>query len=298
MNASAVRTVDVCICTFRREQVTFTLRSLAEMTMPENCQLRIIVADNDTSPSAQVMVATAAETYGLTLTYLHAPAANISIARNACLDAATADYVAFIDDDEIVSQSWLSEMLLRQHESSADVVLGPVYPIYPDGSASWLVAGNFHATLPVTVGGKIITGYTGNVLMRRDAAALRGLRFDIALGVSGGEDTDFFSRAHRADASIAHAKDAAVFEAVPKDRTNLRWLLKRRTRYGQTHAQQLAASGPRIGHILMATTKATFCFLRILLTPPRWRHWLLRGTLHISVARSLITGNFGKAHVH
>ena len=214
MNASAVRTVDVCICTFRREQVTFTLRSLAEMTMPENCQLRIIVADNDTSPSAQVMVATAAETYGLTLTYLHAPAANISIARNACLDAATADYVAFIDDDEIVSQSWLSEMLLRQHESSADVVLGPVYPIYPDGSASWLVAGNFHATLPVTVGGKIITGYTGNVLMRRDAAALRGLRFDIALGVSGGEDTDFFSRAHRADASIAHAKDAAVHIAL------------------------------------------------------------------------------------
>jgi hypothetical protein len=32
--------------------------------------------------------------------YVHAPARNISIARNACLDAADAPLIAFIDDDE------------------------------------------------------------------------------------------------------------------------------------------------------------------------------------------------------
>ena len=37
------------------------------------------------------------------LLYVHCPAANISIARNACLDNSSGDFLAFIDDDETAS---------------------------------------------------------------------------------------------------------------------------------------------------------------------------------------------------
>ena len=41
------------------------------------------------------------------ISYIHAPARNISIARNACVEAATGKWIAFIDDDELASENWL-----------------------------------------------------------------------------------------------------------------------------------------------------------------------------------------------
>ncbi|WP_368855023.1 glycosyltransferase family 2 protein, partial [Klebsiella pneumoniae] len=51
-------------------------------------------------------------------------------------------------------------------------------------------------------GRKVDTGRSGNVLFRRARVERLGLRFDPALGKTGGEDTDFFHRLHRAGAVI------------------------------------------------------------------------------------------------
>src|SRR3954471_20358160 len=103
--------VDVGVCTFRRAAVADTLASLAGQMLPRDYALRVIVADNDETPSAEPVVRGAADAQGLDLTYVHAPARNISRARNACLEAATADWFAFIDDDETASPGWLSALL-------------------------------------------------------------------------------------------------------------------------------------------------------------------------------------------
>ena len=58
--------------------------------------------------------------------YLHAPARNISIARNACLEAASAPLVAFIDDDEIARPGWLAGLVADMDAPNADVVFGKV----------------------------------------------------------------------------------------------------------------------------------------------------------------------------
>src|SRR3954471_8661560 len=102
--------VDICICTFRRPFLAETLRSLAALER-EGTDVRLIIADNDKVPSAKSLVDQAREGFPFPVTYLHAPSSNICIARNACLDAALADYVAFIDDDETVSPQWLSCLL-------------------------------------------------------------------------------------------------------------------------------------------------------------------------------------------
>jgi succinoglycan biosynthesis protein ExoM len=285
--------VDICICTFRRAFLAETLKSVAGLDARE-IAIRVVVSDNDEIPSAQALVERVADGFPFPITYLHSPAANISIARNACLDAATAEFVAFVDDDEIVSPGWLRALLDTAEASKAGVVLGPVRAIYGQSAPRWLVEGDFHSTGPVHVDGAIRTGYTCNVLMRWQAP-LSGLRFDLALGKSGGEDTDFFYRYSDTGGKIAFAGDAWVEEPVPANRAAMNWLLSRRLRSGQTHGMRLrgtATSG--IGAAGVAASKALYCLAMAAATaysPTRWRKNLLRGVLHLGV----IGGLYGAA---
>jgi succinoglycan biosynthesis protein ExoM len=213
------------------------------------------------------------------------------VARNACLDAATAELVAFIDDDEIATPDWSAAPVAAMERGNADVVLGPVQAVYRPECPGWIRKGDFHSTKPVWVGGEIRTGYTCNVLFRRTAGALSGRRFRPDLG-SGGEDTIFFSAVHRAGGRIEHAQKALVTEAVPVDRSNLSWLLRRRFRFVQTLGLLLMEDGKigivgRLKKVSAASAKAGICFLAACLAAcltfaraERCRYWILRGTMH------------------
>ena len=135
MAAGKNRSIDICVCTFRRPELADTLRSLAAMDMPSGFDISVIVADNDDTPTAEPLVTTLAQELKLPIRYRHAPARNISIARNACLDASTADFVAFIDDDETASSRWLAELVATAEASGAAAVLGPVRALYRAGCA-------------------------------------------------------------------------------------------------------------------------------------------------------------------
>ena len=58
------RTVDVCVCTFRRPTIMDTLASLAKQKLLDGWKLRVIVADNDATPSARGAVERAFSQYG------------------------------------------------------------------------------------------------------------------------------------------------------------------------------------------------------------------------------------------
>jgi succinoglycan biosynthesis protein ExoM len=288
--------MDVCICTYRRSHVAKTLHSISLLAIKPNWIVRVIVADNDETPSAREIVEATARDCSLSLIYLHAPARNISIARNACLDAATAPLVAFIDDDEVADPDWLAALVTTLENSHADVVLGPVQAVYRAGCPDWMRKGDFHSTKPVWVRGEIIDGYTCNVLFRRTAPALSGRRYRLDLGCSGGEDSAFFSAVHGAGGKIEYAAKALVTEAVADDRSNLEWLVRRRFRFGETHALLLTEEGRlgvggRLKRGGVASGKAGICFLAACLNiarPDRWRYWMLRGVLHVGVVCRLL----------
>ncbi|MDB5492385.1 MAG: glycosyl transferase family [Micavibrio sp.] len=290
--------LDLCICTFRRAHIADTLRSVAAMNKAPNLRLHIIVADNDDTPSARNIIEEAARECHLDLTYIHAPARNISIARNACLAAATEKLVAFIDDDELVSPQWLDEMTGTLQMTKADVVMGPVIAVYGASAPQWMKDGNFHSTIPVRVNGRVTTGGSGNVLMRRDSAVIAGRRFHTDLGKSGGEDSEFFAAVQRAGGTIAFAERAIVTEEVEPARATMRWLMQRRIRYGQTHGFLILTDGGggfvgRLTAIMLAGAKSFIFFIAALfniINPPRMRYWLLRGALHLGVVIHLAGG--------
>jgi len=283
--------IDVCICTYRRPAVVEALAAVAAQDERQAIALRVIVADNAPGTEARASICAAAEKLGLDLVYVHAPAKNISIARNACLAAARADWLAFVDDDERPSPVWLSELIAEAQRGNWDAVLGPVQAEYPERAPSWLRICDLHSTQPVWVHGRIETGYTGNVLLRRALIDRADLAFRTELGRSGGEDIDFFYRLRDAGGRIGYAPAALIHEPVPLERTSLGYLLRRNFRQGQTHARRLKRCSqirPSIFHLPLAMAKALLLGIAACRpgTAARNRN-LARAALHCGVAARL-----------
>lgn len=281
--------IDVCICTYRRPAIAETLKAVAAQDARQSITLRVIVADNAPDGEARASICAMAEGLGLDLIYVHAPEKNISIARNACLAMAQADWLAFVDDDELPSSAWLKELVAEAKRGDWDAILGPVQAVYPEQSPSWLLHCDLHSTRPVWIRGRIETGYTGNVLLRRAAIERAGLAFRVELGRSGGEDNDFFYRFRDAGGRIGYAPAALVYEPVPIERCTLAYLLRRNFRQGQTHARRLKHySSRRIAHLPLALTKAFL--LGLAACQPRTasrNRCLARAALHCGVVACL-----------
>lgn len=286
--------VDIGICTYKRPAIVDTLKSLFQLDVPEGVSVRLIVADNDVQPSQQATIEGLRAASPFEIVYVHCPKSNISIARNACLSASDADYLAFIDDDETAPRHWLAELLKTARETKAEAVLGPVRAIYADSAAGWMKKGDFHSTRPVWVNGAIITGYTCNTLLDMRAPSVAGRRFALSLGQSGGEDTHFFTHMHEAGGRIAFAENALLTEPVPESRASFMWLAKRRFRSGQTHGRLLAEQKgglSRIPKIAIALAKVVYSAAVALLTSfdavKRTRS-ALRAALHIGTVSGLL----------
>lgn len=284
--ASPFLQIDIGICTFRRSELASTLHSLFLQQVPADTEVRLIIADNDDNPSASALVEEMRGQSPFKLSYVHCPKSNISLARNACLAECKADYLAFIDDDEIAGPKWLACLLETATATKADVVLGPVRAIYDRTAPVWMKKGDFHSTQPVWVNGRIRTGYTCNVLLNMSSSSIKGRRFDLALGQSGGEDTDFFTKVTDDGGRIAFAEGAILEEAVPAKRARLMWLIKRRFRSGQTHGRIIRLRNSSFGRVRetgLAALKASFCLVASVATAvsaPRSAGFLLRAALH------------------
>lgn len=283
-------TVDVCVCTYRRQSVVEAMESVAAQVLPAGVAVRVIVCDNDTEPTAREIVEAAGARLALDLLYVHAPARNISLARNACLEAARAPFVAFLDDDETASSGWLAHLLDRQAQAGADIVFGAVRAVYGSDLPAWAAKADLHSTpSPVRRDGTIVSGYTCNVLLRRESLA--DLRFDLALGRTGGEDTFFFHELGRRGARFAYSAEALVLEPVTANRARTAWLLKRAFRSGQTHARLLLGAGAnRVAQAALAAAKAVFCLADAALhvfSPAAWRRRMVRAALHVGVTLRL-----------
>ncbi len=291
----ALLKVDIAICTYRRPMVADTLLSLFRLEVPADLSVRLIVADNDAEPSARGIIDALRERSPFPIHYVHCPKSNISIARNACLSHSEADYLAFIDDDETAPSNWLAELLKTAQETEADAVLGPVTALYDNDTPLWMRKGDFHSTRPVWVNGEIVTGYTCNTLLRMASHAVKGRRFALSLGQSGGEDTHFFTHMHQAGGRIAYAEKALLTEPVPGNRASFTWLAKRRFRSGQTHGRLQAEHKTglrRLPLVGVTAAKIAYSAAFTLLTafdPVRRTRSALRTALHAGA----LSGIFG-----
>jgi succinoglycan biosynthesis protein ExoM len=262
----AVSAIDVSIVvpTYRRPDL---LRAAIESLFGQlglTVGVEIVVIDNDPAGSAEHMSARMASASAMTLRYLREPRPGISYARNAGVAASRGSYIAFLDDDEAASPTWLASLLATMREHAADIVVGPVRPCFPAGMAVSSYARRiYERDAKAPTGQPVEWSGIGNALLRRDRCLAAEVPFDPQFGLSGGEDTIFLARLREQGRRIVWCAEAAVTEVVPPDKLTANYLLRRAFRTGQTTA-----------------------FLPSALARPRWSavlRWMLIGSMQLCI---------------
>jgi cellulose synthase/poly-beta-1,6-N-acetylglucosamine synthase-like glycosyltransferase len=239
--------VAICIASHRRpEGLHRLLRSLDALVFEDGVpDVRVVVADNDAARSARTVCEEAQGWLRHALTYVVEARRGIPQARNASLAPVLTrvDWVAFVDDDEIVGPRWLDNLLRVQRATGADAVTGPVEPRFVEAPPEWVVAGGFFDQERFADGAPRPVAFTNNALVRASALVELGALFDETLRT--GEDTELFARLHREGGQIVWANDACVVERVPPERARLASILGRGFREGLAQARVERCLGER-----------------------------------------------------
>ena len=239
MEARPPRDIAICIVTHRRpEGLRRLLGGLEALDLSgTDARVRIVVIDNDPAGSALPVCDEAAARRAFRVDYAIEKRRGIPQARNAALAAAAgADFVAFVDDDEVPEPGWLAELLRVQAETAADAVTGPCLPRFEREPPTWVVEGGFFERPRHPTGARLDQAFTHNVLIRLAALAEMDRLFDESMALSGGSDVEFFRRFALGGHGIVWADRALVHEIVPESRATLRWVLRRAWRIGTTSA--------------------------------------------------------------
>ncbi len=268
-SAPSIGRVSICIATYRRpENLRRLLDSLAPQVQARRDRVRVVVVDNDAGKSGQVV----ALSHPISAQYIPEPHPGISAARNAAVDAVanTSDWLAFVDDDEVVAPDWFDHFEAYISSTSAQVVAAPVISVLPDSTPSWITRGGF-IQRPVRPPGPItFPPGTGNTFVA--AELFRGhlpLRFSEEFSLTGGSDTELFQRMQSAGVSFHWCPTALAWEEVPVTRTTARWVIQRGIRYGsilariqrRTHSRFYLFAGG-IGRITLGLLRTLFSILR------------------------------------
>lgn len=231
--------VSVCVCTYQRPKLLVELLdSLASQTFPLD-KFEVIVVDNDESASAKYVIDEAMGRYpALRILYDIEPIQGISYARNRTVKMASGELLAFIDDDEVASENWLLALIQTLDSCHADVVLGPVIPVYPDETRGWVKESHFFERHRYKTGVRIGSdvGGAGNLLIKTAILKFRYPRpFSEALARSGGEDHELMKWLEGQGAKFIWCDEAEAHEVVPFSRQTLAYVLERSFRSSVTY---------------------------------------------------------------
>jgi succinoglycan biosynthesis protein ExoM len=262
-------TIDICIATYRRPQMlTNLLRVVAtELMIPEEVKLEIIVADNDAELSAQSIVKNAANQSVIPIQYVVEPEKNIAKVRNRAIDTSRADYVVFIDDDEYPDKYWLIHMWNAVQQFKADIVFGPVLPVFSESCPKWVKRGGFFERIRYPTGMKMGTGATNNVIISRTFLKEQCLGFNEKYGRTGGSDTHLFLITAKSGANQIWCNEALVYEEVLENRTTIEWLIKRAYRSGQVAGRLLVSTLTTPGKLHWGMKRLVFITFTLLSLP-------------------------------
>lgn len=205
-------------------------------------RVQVLVVDNDPAGSAAALVGRVSA-----VLYRHESRPGIAHARNRALDeAAAADLLVFLDDDERPRAGWLRALLRTRSETGAAVVAGRViseFDVQPD---PWVLAGGFFRRRSVATGSPITLAATNNLLLELSVVRDTGVRFDPRFGLTGGEDTLFTRTLHARGAKMVWCDEAVVTDVVPAERVTRRAVLRRAMSMGTklTRTELEFAVGP------------------------------------------------------
>jgi succinoglycan biosynthesis protein ExoM len=222
----------IAVLTYRRPgdiaEILPLLVEQAQRATTDGLITGILVIDNDPTGGAQEAVEAFAVSAPITVGYANETAPGISAARNRALEtSAASDLLVFIDDDERPTEGWLAALLSTWRTTSSIAVVGPVVSTFEIEPEPWITAGRFFVRKRHPTGTVVPVAATNNLLLDLRFVRLHGIHFDLAFGISGGDDTMFTKELTRAGGTIVWCDESVVLDVVPKQRISRRWVTLR-----------------------------------------------------------------------
>jgi succinoglycan biosynthesis protein ExoM len=303
-----VTRIAVAVATRRRPRMLADLmQSFLALDVPQGAELVFVVVENDDEMRIAETVETFEKRSGWRAMAVLEPRPGISHARNTAMDAARevgADWLAFVDDDELVRHDWLRILWAGAREAEAQLAGGPLKPVAPKAGCSddeehvlrYLVAAaakNDARKVVAARTGKRFDLATNNWIVDLAALEAHGLRFDPEYGLSGGEDTDLSRRAHAAGLTLAWVKGAIVTEEVPPERLTTAYLFERSRHQSITklHLACHAARGSaKLSAVVQIAAKTCVGAVRIAVSPVLGRYHYYSGVRSLGIAAGFLAG--------
>jgi succinoglycan biosynthesis protein ExoM len=294
----------VAVLTYRRtewlDRLLTELENQAGALVPP---AEVVVIDNDPAGSAADVVGDRA---GPRVRYVHESRPGISAARNrAIAEAAGADLLVFIDDDELPSPGWLAHLVDAWLDWRCAAVAGPVPARLLGAADPWVLGSGLFDRARHASGTRMPEAGTGNLLLDLTQVRGLGLRFDERFGLTGGEDTLFTRELVRRGGDIRWCDEAEAVEFIPAQRLTRRWVVTRHYRSGsawsavEVHLTRGAARRVALRAVLVARSvgKTALASMQLLLALVRRD---VAGRAHavctVAAYAGLLVGAFG--HVH
>ena len=209
----------------RALSVRSTLESLAGQDLA--CPWELLLVDNGSTDDTKTVASSFFDRLPLRL--LHEAIPGKSRSLNRALEHAKGHLIAFTDDDVHVSCKWLSEL----HRAAAifpeaSVFCGPVTPVHPPSSPSWLRAHFFSSALFARFELSVAEGvlpaplvpFGPNFALRTKACAGMHFRMDLGPSDSGRlmcEDIEFLERFRKQGAQFIYVPSAWVKHQIREE---------------------------------------------------------------------------------
>lgn len=255
--------VAVCVATYKRPRFLGDLLSSIEKVEIAGFSAHMIIVDNDPDETARPVVEKHAAQFPMSVTYVVETERGIASARNRLVHTAAsigADYVAFVDDDQIVEPTWLHALVEAAQAWQVEAVVGYWKPRFEPGAPTWVLGSRFWDRDYRKTGQPAINFGTNNILIElRPMLEVPG-PFDVSLRLNGGDDTVFFDEFLQRGNRAFWCEDSLVYERIPVSRANAKWMIRRMYRIGHVNAIRFNRSSPSIP---MRIRFATRCAVRI-----------------------------------
>ena len=223
-----MKKLSIVVATYNRSQSLLrTLRSVVGQTAPAEQWECVVVNNNSTDDTEAVFADFARENPTFDLRIVTETKQGLSNARNCGIAASVGEYIAIVDDDETLEDTFVESYIdFFDAFPTAMAAGGAVKACYESARPRWMsrfteqmIANPLDLDIAVTLFPQNRVPAGGNMAFRREVFDRVGL-FNPQLGrngksLVGGEENDLFARLRRAGELLYFVPNAAIFHHIP-----------------------------------------------------------------------------------